>query len=89
MYCQSEIFKALERAKLLVGSRKDSCYSRCGRTDKGVSATGQVPVKSLLCMQLSQMPDSNEQLFVILADRITSLYVLSIVLFVILMLYEI
>ncbi|KAG8097343.1 hypothetical protein GUJ93_ZPchr0013g34760 [Zizania palustris] len=39
---ESEIFKALERAKLLVGSRKEACYSRCGRTDKGVSATGQV-----------------------------------------------
>ncbi|XP_062215466.1 uncharacterized protein LOC133916019 isoform X2 [Phragmites australis] len=39
---ESEIFKAFERAKLLVGSRKESCYSRCGRTDKGVSATGQV-----------------------------------------------
>ncbi|TVU46820.1 hypothetical protein EJB05_06389, partial [Eragrostis curvula] len=39
---ESEIFKALERAKLLVDSRKESCYSRCGRTDKGVSATGQV-----------------------------------------------
>ncbi|CDJ26272.1 unnamed protein product [Triticum aestivum] len=39
---ESEIFKALERARLLVGSRKDLCYSRCGRTDKGVSATGQV-----------------------------------------------
>ncbi|CAL4931277.1 unnamed protein product [Urochloa decumbens] len=39
---ESEIFKALERAKLLVASRKESCYSRCGRTDKGVSASGQV-----------------------------------------------
>ena len=39
---QSEVFKALERARLLVSSRKESCYSRCGRTDKGVSATGQV-----------------------------------------------
>ncbi|XP_039785887.1 putative tRNA pseudouridine synthase C25B8.05 isoform X4 [Panicum virgatum] len=39
---ESEIFKALERAKLMVGSRKESCYSRCGRTDKGVSASGQV-----------------------------------------------
>ncbi|KAK8970842.1 hypothetical protein KSP40_PGU009905 [Platanthera guangdongensis] len=38
---KSEIFKALERTKLLVGTRKDSHYSRCGRTDKGVSATGQ------------------------------------------------
>jgi len=39
---KSEIFKALERAKLMVGSRKESCYSRCGRTDKGVSASGQM-----------------------------------------------
>ncbi|ONL98527.1 tRNA pseudouridine(38/39) synthase [Zea mays] len=39
---ESEIFKALERAKLMVANRKESCYSRCGRTDKGVSATGQV-----------------------------------------------
>ncbi|XP_066349710.1 uncharacterized protein [Miscanthus floridulus] len=39
---KSEIFKALERANLMVGSRKEACYSRCGRTDKGVSATGQV-----------------------------------------------
>ncbi|CAM0873442.1 unnamed protein product [Alopecurus aequalis] len=39
---ESEVFKALERARLLVSSRKESCYSRCGRTDKGVSATGQV-----------------------------------------------
>ncbi|RCV44559.1 hypothetical protein SEVIR_9G388500v4 [Setaria viridis] len=39
---ESEIFKALERAKLMVASRKESCYSRCGRTDKGVSASGQV-----------------------------------------------
>ncbi|KAI4966113.1 hypothetical protein ZWY2020_046460 [Hordeum vulgare] len=31
-----------QRARLLVGSIKDACYSRCGRTDKGVSATGQV-----------------------------------------------
>ncbi|KAL0909196.1 hypothetical protein M5K25_020043 [Dendrobium thyrsiflorum] len=39
---ESEIFKALERTKLLIGTRKNSHYSRCGRTDKGVSATGQV-----------------------------------------------
>ncbi|ONM33203.1 Pseudouridine synthase family protein, partial [Zea mays] len=38
---RSEIFKALARAKLIVANRKESCYSRCGRTDKGVSATGQ------------------------------------------------
>ncbi|XP_072974579.1 uncharacterized protein [Typha angustifolia] len=39
---ESEIFKALERTKLLIGSKEDSHYSRCGRTDKGVSSTGQV-----------------------------------------------
>ncbi|PUZ40893.1 hypothetical protein GQ55_9G458900 [Panicum hallii var. hallii] len=45
---ESEIFKALERAKLMVGSRKESCYSRCGRTDKGVSASGQVVISLYL-----------------------------------------
>ncbi|KAG1334491.1 tRNA pseudouridine(38/39) synthase [Cocos nucifera] len=39
---ESEIFKGLERTKLLVGQKEDSNYSRCGRTDKGVSSTGQV-----------------------------------------------
>lgn len=39
---QSEIFKALERTRLLVGDKKESNYSRCGRTDRGVSSTGQV-----------------------------------------------
>ncbi|XP_050938893.1 uncharacterized protein LOC103496569 isoform X3 [Cucumis melo] len=34
--------RALEKARLLVGGRKESCYSRCGRTDKGVSSVGQV-----------------------------------------------
>ncbi|XP_023551062.1 tRNA pseudouridine(38/39) synthase isoform X2 [Cucurbita pepo subsp. pepo] len=39
---ESEIFRALEKARLLVGGRKESCYSRCGRTDRGVSSVGQV-----------------------------------------------
>ncbi|MED6110543.1 hypothetical protein PIB30_043964 [Stylosanthes scabra] len=39
---ESEIFKALEKTRLLVGDRKESQYSRCGRTDKGVSSVGQV-----------------------------------------------
>lgn len=39
---ESEIFRALDKARLLVGGRKESCYSRCGRTDKGVSSVGQV-----------------------------------------------
>ena len=52
MFCQSEIFKALERAKLMVGSRKESGYSRCGRTDKGVSASGQVAAESQEIMSI-------------------------------------
>lgn len=39
---QSEIFKALKTTRLLVGDKKDSQHSRCGRTDKGVSSVGQV-----------------------------------------------
>ncbi|XVE60863.1 hypothetical protein DITRI_Ditri05aG0161000 [Diplodiscus trichospermus] len=39
---ESEIFKALEKTRLLVGDKKESQYSRCGRTDKGVSSVGQV-----------------------------------------------
>ncbi|KAM6559611.1 hypothetical protein CsatA_028850 [Cannabis sativa] len=39
---ESELFLALERTMLLVGDRKESQYSRCGRTDKGVSSIGQV-----------------------------------------------
>lgn len=39
---KSEIFKALETTRLLIGDRKEIQYSRCGRTDKGVSAVGQV-----------------------------------------------
>lgn len=39
---QSEFFAALRRTKLLIGDVSDANYSRCGRTDKGVSAIGQV-----------------------------------------------
>ncbi|CAL1363282.1 unnamed protein product [Linum trigynum] len=39
---ESEIFKALEKTRLLVTNKKEAQYSRCGRTDKGVSAVGQV-----------------------------------------------
>ncbi|KAH9692001.1 PseudoU synth 1 domain-containing protein [Citrus sinensis] len=38
---ESEIFKALEKTRLLVADKKESHYSRCGRTDKGVSSVGQ------------------------------------------------
>ncbi|XP_019073406.1 uncharacterized protein LOC100244254 isoform X3 [Vitis vinifera] len=39
---ESEIFKALEKTWLAVGDKKELQYSRCGRTDKGVSSVGQV-----------------------------------------------
>ena len=41
-FLQSEIFKALEKTRLIDGDKKDLQYSRCGRTDKGVSSVGQV-----------------------------------------------
>lgn len=39
---ESEIFKALEKTRLILSDKKDLQYSRCGRTDKGVSSVGQV-----------------------------------------------
>ncbi|CAN1268063.1 tRNA pseudouridine(38/39) synthase [Linum perenne] len=39
---ESEIFEALKETRLLVTDKKEAQYSRCGRTDKGVSAVGQV-----------------------------------------------
>ncbi|KAL7127829.1 hypothetical protein ABFS83_14G277300 [Erythranthe nasuta] len=39
---ESEIFKALEKTRLISGDKKELQYSRCGRTDKGVSSVGQV-----------------------------------------------
>ncbi|KAE8100348.1 hypothetical protein FH972_018255 [Carpinus fangiana] len=39
---ESEIFGAFERTRLLVCDKKELQYSRCGRTDKGVSSVGQV-----------------------------------------------
>jgi len=41
-FLQFELFKAFEKTRLLVGDKKESQYSRCGRTDKGVSSVGQV-----------------------------------------------
>ncbi|KAI9472052.1 MAG: pseudouridine synthase [Benjaminiella poitrasii] len=38
---EDEIFRALERCRL-ISDRKNCDYSRCGRTDKGVSGLGQV-----------------------------------------------
>ncbi|KAI5066189.1 hypothetical protein GOP47_0018813 [Adiantum capillus-veneris] len=37
-----ELFRALEKTRLVTGGRLEAKYTRCGRTDKGVSANGQV-----------------------------------------------
>lgn len=39
---EAEVFAALERTRLVVGPIADARYTRCGRTDKGVSAVSQV-----------------------------------------------
>jgi len=39
---ETELFTALQRTRLIRGTAADANYSRCGRTDKGVSAIGQV-----------------------------------------------
>ncbi|XP_042006937.1 tRNA pseudouridine(38/39) synthase-like isoform X2 [Salvia splendens] len=44
---ESEIFKALYKTRLVSGDKKELQYSRCGRTDKGVSSVGQVISLSL------------------------------------------
>lgn len=41
-FMQGELFKALEKTRLIFGDKKELQYSRCGRTDKGVSSVGQV-----------------------------------------------
>ncbi|KAK9048767.1 hypothetical protein SSX86_032266 [Deinandra increscens subsp. villosa] len=39
---ESELFRALQKTRLVLGDKKNLQYSRCGRTDKGVSSVGQV-----------------------------------------------
>ncbi|XP_070678260.1 uncharacterized protein [Malus domestica] len=56
---ESEIFKALEKTRLLVDDKKESQYSRCGRTDKGVSAVGQV-IALYLRSNLKETCENNE-----------------------------
>ncbi|XP_040365109.1 tRNA pseudouridine(38/39) synthase isoform X2 [Rosa chinensis] len=63
---ESEIFKALEKTRLLIGDKKESHYSRCGRTDKGVSAVGQVIALYLRsnlkeACEISEDPSNQEQ----------------------------
>jgi tRNA pseudouridine38/39 synthase len=56
---EKALFKALEKARL-VESREASGYSRCGRTDRGVSAAGQVvalKLKSSFQMDASTDPE--------------------------------
>lgn len=53
---ESELFAALEKTKLLTGGRLDAKYSRCGRTDKGVSANGQVIALYLRSSQKDSTP---------------------------------
>ncbi|GAB4845206.1 hypothetical protein Ancab_038617 [Ancistrocladus abbreviatus] len=53
---ESELFKAFEKTRLLIGDKESSKYSRCGRTDKGVSAVGQV-----ICLYLrSNLKENSE-----------------------------
>jgi tRNA pseudouridine38/39 synthase len=59
-------FAALERARLVAcgGNRRDCGYSRCGRTDRGVSAAGQVValrVKSAFGVDAAISDDDNNQ----------------------------
>lgn len=39
---QTELFAALHRTRMITGTAAEAKYTRCGRTDKGVSAVGQV-----------------------------------------------
>ncbi|XP_052621049.1 uncharacterized protein LOC122194785 [Lactuca sativa] len=60
---QSELFKALEKTRLVLGDKKDLQYSRCGRTDKGVSSVGQV-VALLLRSKLKEPGCNTSEEFV-------------------------
>ncbi|KAG8369258.1 hypothetical protein BUALT_Bualt15G0132800 [Buddleja alternifolia] len=55
---ESEIFKALQKTRLISGEKKKLQYSRCGRTDKGVSSVGQV-ISLFLRSNLKQKAGSN------------------------------
>lgn len=57
---ESDLFAALEHTKLLLGDRSEVNYSRCGRTDKGVSASGQVIALKLRSNRKSTDQDETE-----------------------------
>ncbi|CAH9104203.1 unnamed protein product [Cuscuta epithymum] len=56
---ESEVFKALDKTRLTFGNKRDLMYSRCGRTDKGVSSVGQV-IALYLRSNHKQFKESNE-----------------------------
>ncbi|KAL0432755.1 UNVERIFIED_CONTAM: tRNA pseudouridine(38/39) synthase [Sesamum latifolium] len=56
---ESEIFKALQMTRLISGNKKELQYSRCGRTDKGVSSVGQV-ISLFLRSNLKEATRSND-----------------------------
>ncbi|KAI8550730.1 hypothetical protein RHMOL_Rhmol06G0130600 [Rhododendron molle] len=61
---RSEIFKALDKTRLINGNKKNLQYSRCGRTDKGVSSVGQVyilPEAYLLPEAVDALPVTAKQ----------------------------
>lgn len=62
---ESELFAAMKKTRLLIGDRKEAHYSRCGRTDKGVSAFGQVIALYLRsnCKDLGDDVNANQTLF--------------------------
>nr|GMD55931.1 tRNA pseudouridine(38/39) synthase isoform X1 [Ipomoea batatas] len=55
---ESEVFKALDKTRLIFGNKKELQYSRCGRTDKGVSSVGQV-IALYLRSNLKQFKGNN------------------------------
>ncbi|XP_071716433.1 uncharacterized protein [Rutidosis leptorrhynchoides] len=59
---ESELFKALQKTRLVLSDKKDLQYSRCGRTDKGVSSVGQVVALLLRSKRKELDANSSEEL---------------------------
>ncbi|KAL5139548.1 tRNA pseudouridine(38/39) synthase [Glycine soja] len=66
---ESELFKAFEKTRLLVGDKKESQYSRCGRTDKGVSSVGQQVIALFLRSNLKISETNNGNSGVVLDEQ--------------------
>ncbi|CAO3637858.1 unnamed protein product [Cunninghamella blakesleeana] len=57
---EGQLFQALEHCKLI--SHRDQCdYSRCGRTDRGVSGLGQVIILNVRSKQLALHPKDEDE----------------------------